>query len=72
MTRAEDLARDAAIKGYQVCAYSPGDGVTRYRFFVKAEVPTGQDYFGPKNGCYTALGLKEARMFVDLVEEAAS
>ncbi len=36
--------------------YSPGDGVTRYRFF---SVP-GNDYFGPSNGDFTALGLKEA------------
>jgi hypothetical protein len=39
--------------------YSPGDGVTRYRFFNRA----GNDYFGPANGCFTALGIKEATAY---------
>lgn len=36
--------------------YSPGDGVTRYRFFDQRDT----SYFGPANGMYTALGWKEA------------
>jgi len=42
-----------------VGTYSPGDGVTRYRFFSE---PSG--YFGPKSGIFTALGYKEADAFV--------
>ena len=41
-----------------MATYSPGDGVTRYRFFEKPS-----DYFGPENGTYTALGLKEATIY---------
>ena len=43
-----------------VATWSPGDGVTRYRFFKNP----GNDYFGPENGIYTALGLKEANVFL--------
>jgi hypothetical protein len=39
--------------------YRPGDGVTRYRFFTSPS----NDYFGPENGIYTALGWKEAEIF---------
>ena len=49
--------------GLIVRTWSPGDGVTRYRFFSKPEAD-GQSYFGPANGVYTALGLKEAWAFV--------
>lgn len=40
--------------------HSPGDGVTRYRFFTNPK----NDYFGPENGIHTALGLKAAWLFV--------
>lgn len=40
--------------GFYVDTYSPGDGVTRYRFSSK---PAG--YFA-SNGDYTALGMREA------------
>ena len=62
MTRREELVWDAAAIGLLVKTYSPGDGVTRYRFFEHA--PLGQDYFGPNDGVYTALGLKEARTYL--------
>lgn len=65
MTRLEQLEQDAKEVGYTVRTYSPGDGITRYRFFRLADIePTGQTYFGPRNGVYTALGLKEARTFI--------
>lgn len=43
-----------------LATYSPGDGLTRYRFF-----PSGSpsDYFGAAE-LYTALGVKEALTFV--------
>jgi hypothetical protein len=47
--------------GFKVCTWSPGDGVTRYRFF--REPPANQSYFGPANGIFTALGLKEAMAY---------
>lgn len=49
-------ACQAAEKPFYVNTYSPGDGITRYRFFSNA----GNSYFGPENGDYTALGKKEA------------
>jgi hypothetical protein len=44
--------------GLYAAAYSPGDGVTRYRFFRK---PNG--YF-QADGIYTALGKKDALIFL--------
>ncbi len=38
--------------------WSPGDGMTRYRFYSKPDC----NYFGD-DGIYTALGLKDALSF---------
>lgn len=51
----EDRARQLGI---HVSTWSPGDGVTRYRFFRGTA-----DYFGDY-AIYTALGAKEARVFL--------
>ena len=59
MARLDDLREDLP-NGWTVHTYSPGDGVTRYRFFHNEPE---SDYFGPASGAYTALGLKEARAF---------
>jgi hypothetical protein len=56
-----DELREELPTGYTVHTWSPGDGVTRYRFFHNA--PSSQSYFGPANGTYTALGFKEAHTF---------
>ena len=65
MTRYDQLQEDAHDAGMFVRRYSPGDGVTRYRFFrLNQTTETGQSYFGPDNGVYTALGLKEANAFI--------
>jgi hypothetical protein len=66
MTRLQKLELDAHRAGFIVRTYSPGDGVTRYRFFRIDDCPkgVGQNYFGPANGTFTALGLKEARTFI--------
>lgn len=56
-----DKLRSELPSGYSIETYSPGDGVTRYRFFKNA--PKNQTYFGPDNGIYTALGYKEAEAF---------
>lgn len=59
-TRLDKLRADLP-PGYAIYTYSPGDGVTRYRFFKNASPK--QDYFGPDNGIYTALGYAEAEAF---------
>ncbi len=56
MTKRAELQEYCEVGGFHVATYSPGDGVTRYRFFTK----DGNDYFGPDEGDWTALGLKEA------------
>lgn len=55
-TRLQELQDYARSAGLHVATWSPGDGTTRYRFFDKP----GNTYFGPANGIYTALGLKDA------------
>lgn len=59
-TRLQELKEEALEKGLYVATWAPGDGVTRYRFFENS----GNTYFGPENGIYTALGLKEAYTFL--------
>lgn len=60
MTRREELKSWADHCNLLVCTYSPGDGVTRYRFFRRADVPESQTYFGPKSGLDTVLGFQAA------------
>ncbi len=64
ITRQQELAREAQERGLIVMTYAPGDGVTRYRFFRVGAGGGRQDYFGPEDGIYTALGLKEAYAFL--------
>lgn len=61
-SRKELLAEDANRVGLFVRTYSPGDGLTRYRFFKKSQGKSS--YFGPHNGIYTALGIKEAETWL--------
>lgn len=64
-TRLDELQEECAEKGCFVRTWSPGDGVTRYQFFdIEEADPQRQTYYGPKNGIYTALGLKEAYSFL--------
>ena len=58
-TRYEKLETEAHKRGLHVDRWSPGDGVTRYRFFTKA----GNSYFGPDDGIFTALGIGEAMRY---------
>ena len=62
-TRMGQLQEFAARAGYYVATWSPGDKITRYRFF-KLPVAPDQSYFGPANGDHTALGLKKAWQFL--------
>ena len=68
-TRREELEQEALDVGLVLHTYSPGDGVTRYRFFP-VNAPANQNYFGPANGIYTALGLKDARLFIETMRVA--
>ena len=61
MTRQQQLTESAAMVGFRYATYSPGDGVTRYRFFT---LDDDSSYFGPSNGVGTALGIREAESFV--------
>lgn len=69
-TRRDELQRLAHAAGYHVEAYSPGDGMTRYRFFDLAEMDRKgvsvkeMSYFGPLNGVDTALGLAAAKKWL--------
>lgn len=55
-TRIQELEERCREKGIGVGTWSPGDGITRYRFFTSTEAA---DYFRG-DGDYTALGWKEA------------
>lgn len=69
-TRKDELQRLAHSAGYHVEAYSPGDGMTRYRFYDLAEMDRRgvsvreMSYFGPLNGVGTALGLAAAKKWL--------
>ena len=69
--RLKELQQEAGESGYSVRTWSPGDGVTRYRFFshkelARLKIPQGrQTYSGPANGECTALGLKSAWKFLN-------
>jgi len=60
--RVDRLRREAARHDLYVGTYSPGDGITRYRFFKS---PGGRPvpYFS-QDGLYTALGLKQAEAWL--------
>lgn len=53
-----EIERLAGMAGFHVATYSPGDGLTRYRFFDEPS-----SYFGPASARYTALGIREAETF---------
>lgn len=60
MSRLEELRTYAKDANLHVATHSPGDGVTRYRFFERS----GNSYFGPDNGICTTLGIKQAWKFL--------
>jgi hypothetical protein len=47
-----------------IATWSPGDGVTRYRFFTKPNTPRGADY-NAGGQIHTVLGYKNAELFVE-------
>ena len=59
MSKLDDLRDEIKPSGLYVHTYSPGDGVTRYRFTKDPK----DGYFGPGNGIYTALGWAEATTY---------
>lgn len=62
LSRMEGLQREAKRAGLYVAAWSPGDGVTRYRF-IKSRAGKPVSYFA-RDGIYTALGIAEAKTFL--------
>lgn len=60
MTRYDELKQACEEVNLWIACWSPGDGVTRYRFF---EEP-GNTYFGPASGIHTALGWAQANLFL--------
>jgi len=67
MANREEVMNRAVDLGIYCATWSPGDGITRYRFFLSLE-NADQNYFGPANGDFTALGAKEALTFLDGVK----
>jgi len=60
MTSVKQIANIANAYGLNLYTYSPGDGVTRYRFALQFE----QDSYFGGNGIATLLGRKEARLWL--------
>lgn len=58
VTKQDALRSECEAAGFTFDTYSPGDGVTRYRF-TKLGVDGANDYFA-SFGDFTALGWKEA------------
>lgn len=64
MQRKEFYALAESV-GIHVATWSPGDGVTRYRFINKRSEPEIEwDYFATLHPLYTALGLREASVWL--------
>jgi hypothetical protein len=61
-TRWTFLQGSAHYVGLRIARYSPGDGMTRYRFFP---IDDPSDYFGPSNGVHTALGMAAAEAWIE-------
>lgn len=57
-SKPQAIKRLANLAGFDVHTYSPGDGVTRYRF------GHGDDYFSMQSS-YTALGASEALAYAN-------
>lgn len=57
MTRLDDLRSVLAPLGLTVDTWSPGDGMTRYKF-----LPIGKEYFSDR-GIATVFGFKDADLF---------
>lgn len=66
LTRMEQLRSDAKAAGLIVDTYSPGDGVTRYRFFKAGgyALPRAVTYFNGHDPVDTVLGIAKAEQFV--------
>ena len=58
----KQIKNEAAMFDLLCCTHSPGDGITRYRFF---ENPVErQTYFGPNSGMGTILRAKSAMIWL--------
>jgi hypothetical protein len=61
-SRLESLRREAARHNLYVGVYSPGDGVSRYRF-IRSRNGKPVSYFSD-DGIFTALGIGEAETWL--------
>ena len=61
MKRIDMLRSLAKEAGCYVAEWSPGDGVTRYRFYHGTQP---RQYYDEVNPCYTALGYREALTYL--------
>lgn len=57
-----DVKKTLRGTDFYVDTYSPSDGVTHYRFFLKEEGKTNLDYFAGY-GMWTAIGAREAHTY---------
>ena len=63
MTRLEELQQECRMRGFTVDPYSPGDGVTRYRFStLTGDGRDGGGFFAVRSD-FTALGWAEANTY---------
>ena len=60
MTKQVVLERAAKEAGLFIGKWSPGDGMTRYRFFERA----GNTFYGPDCGIHTSEGSAQAMEFL--------
>ena len=62
MNRYDELREACENVNVRVARWSPGDGVTRYRFFNATNHNQENSYF-ESDGDFTALGIKEATAY---------
>lgn len=58
MSRLQNLKTRMNKMNVQVSTWSPGDGITRFRFHADMD----ENYFGANQVMQTALGIKEAEL----------
>lgn len=57
--------KDGIPGGLRVRTHSPGDAITRYRFFRRSDIPDKDLMYCSDFGIYTALGVREACTFLE-------
>lgn len=70
--RDNQVEQAARAVGLYVATWSPGDGVTRYRFFTKTTPGSSYADYHQGDGIYTALGRKDAMAFISAYGQGRS